>query len=124
MTKEEIFEQLLDNVSVTCKVSRSDIVSGVRPQPVVDARAMFFYYLKVIGLTSKEIAALFLSREGQDDATDGQIANKAKGIERSIAQFEDRKRQDFHIGLMADSVRKFCREEYMEYYSPGMKPLP
>lgn len=123
MKKSEIFDVLLSKVAEKCEVDEEDIVRGCKLQSVVDARVLLVQYLRRIGLSNDDIAAIFLRRNGADTTTLS-VKKKAKSIDKMFASYSQRCLDSYAFCLISEDIRDYCRDTYEGVYVYGMKQLP
>lgn len=127
MKKSEMFDLLADKVSEVCQVKLDYIINGCKTQSVVDARMLLIQYLKRAGLSSDDIALIFLRKNQGDDMYCPPIEilkNKAKGIDKIFNQYTNRCSQSYMFNLMSIEIRTYFRKTYTDFYQAGMKELP
>ena len=66
MNKSEIYDTVVNEVCEVCQIRRESLISTLRMQDVVDARAMMVRFLRGAGMTFEAIA-LHIIREQEGD---------------------------------------------------------
>lgn len=124
MKKSELFVMLALKVCEICEVDYQLLIDGSKLQSVVDARMLCVQYLRRIGLSNDDIAAIAYRLKHGSSPDEETIKRKAKGIDKMFMRYSDRCMQSYAFCLLSKTIKDWCHETYNDMYCVGMKPLP
>lgn len=124
MTNLEIFNLVIDKACEITNVRRDVLISGKKQHHVVETRVLASEYLWRIGFSSDEIAFFVLTERNGVYPDIDRVKSTAKGIDKGICTYDDRRKDSYKFGLSAAQLSEFCRQKYGEMYIHGMKELP
>ena len=118
MTKIEIFDIILNEVCHTCNVLPESVISGVKFQPIVDARYLTVQYLRRIGFSNDEIALTVMRKQRGDmnyRPSIEELKKKVKGVGKMFDAYSERCLQSVMFRIFSKDLTAFCRETFDEY---------
>lgn len=125
MNKFEIFDTLVDEVCKECFVKKEDILFDAKDKDTVEARILVVQYLRRIGFSNREIAAIVLKKQSGDDMytpDKEEIRKKTKSVDKMVKAYSDKCFNNASFCFMSEDIAKFCSRTFDTMYLSWMRP--